>query len=80
MAEPSLEAVNECDEAILDELLQTFGLIASYAHSAVEAARRGDREEIRLRLRVQLRDCFRHAVEVHDLISPPTEGQKAAAA
>jgi hypothetical protein len=55
-------------------LHDTFELIRSYAVSGIEAARRGDRDEIRLRLRVQLRDCFRHAVEVHDLLSAPKEG------
>jgi hypothetical protein len=68
-ADPSPEAVAECDEFILDELYRDFDLIESYAISGKEAARRGDREEIRLRLRVQLRDCFRHAVEVHNLLS-----------
>jgi hypothetical protein len=80
MAEPSPEVVAETDEYVLDELFRTFGLIESYSRSAVEAARRGDRDEIRLRLRVQLRDCFRHAVAVHDLMSPPTEGERAEAA
>lgn len=37
--------------------------------SGREAADRGDRDEIRLRLRVQLRDTFRHAVKLHDLLS-----------
>jgi hypothetical protein len=68
-AEPSAEAVAECDESILDELFKAFSLIESYARSGVEAARRGDREEVRLRLRVQLRDVFRHAVATHDLLS-----------
>ena len=54
---------------ILDELFRAFDLIASYANSGLEAARRGDRDEIRLRLRIQLRDCFRHAVQIHDLLS-----------
>jgi hypothetical protein len=70
LAAPSQEALAECDEYILDELYRDFGLIASIATSAVEAARRGDRNEIRLRLRVQLRDCFQHAVELHNLLSP----------
>jgi hypothetical protein len=68
-AEPSPEAVAECDEAVLDELFKAFSLIESYARSGVEAARRGDRDEVRLRLRVQLRDCFKHAVQVHDMLS-----------
>jgi hypothetical protein len=63
------EAVAAADEFILDEIYETFELIRSYAVSGIEAARRGDREEIKLRLRVQLRDCFRHAVQVHDLLS-----------
>jgi hypothetical protein len=67
---PSPEAVAVADEFIFDELYNTFELIRSYATSAREAAGRGDRDEIRLRLRVQLRDAFRHAVEVHDLLSP----------
>jgi hypothetical protein len=71
MAEPSPEAIAECDEFILDELFRAFDLIESYATSGKEAARRGDREEIRLRLRVQMRDVFRHAVAVHDLLSSP---------
>jgi hypothetical protein len=86
MAEPSAEAVAECDEAILDELFRAFFLIESYAKSASEAARRGDRREIQLRLRIQLRDCFRYAVEMHDLLSAqdadkgtPSQSQKAAA-
>jgi hypothetical protein len=68
-AGPSPEAIAACDEFILDELCRTFDLITSYANSGLEAARRGDRDEIRLRLRIQLRDCFRHAVQIHDLLS-----------
>jgi hypothetical protein len=70
LAAPSPEAITESDELVFDELYRDFSLIASLATSAVEAARRGDRNEIKLRLRVQLRDCFRHAVQVHDLLSP----------
>jgi hypothetical protein len=66
---PSAEAVAEVDEFLLDEIFHDLSLIWSYATSAMEAARRGDREELRLRLRVQLRDCFRHAVEMHNLLS-----------
>ena len=66
---PSAEAVAEADEFLLDEIFHALSLVASYTTSALEAARRGDREELRLRLRVQLRDCFRHAVEVHSLLS-----------
>jgi hypothetical protein len=69
-AGPSPEAIAVCDEFILDELFRAFDFIESYAISGKEAARRGDREEVRLRLRIQLRDCFRHAVQVHDLLSP----------
>src|SRR6185437_16807306 len=64
---PSTEAVAEADEFLLDEIFHALSLIASYTTSALEAARRGDRDELRLRLRIQLRDCFRHAVEVHNL-------------
>jgi hypothetical protein len=74
MAEPSAEAVAECDELVLDELFSVFGQIESYARSGREAALRGDRQEIRLRLRIQLRNCFRHAVATPDLLSAqPTE-------
>jgi hypothetical protein len=74
-AGPSPRAIAACDEFVFDELFRAFDLIASYANSGMEAARRGDRGEIRLRLRVQLRDCFRHAVKVHDLLSPgPSQG------
>ena len=66
---PSPKAIAAVDEFVLDELYRAFDLIASYATSGLEATRRGDREEIRLRLRVQLRDCFRHAVQIHDLLS-----------
>jgi hypothetical protein len=66
-ASPSVIA--DTDEFLLDEIYYDLWLIASYATSALEAAKRGDREELRLRLRVQLRDCFRHAVELHNLIS-----------
>ncbi len=66
---PSAEAVAEADELLLDEIFHDLSLIWSYATSAMEAARRGDRDELRLRLRVQLRDCFRHAVELHNLLS-----------
>jgi phosphate uptake regulator len=66
---PSAEAVAEADEFLLDEIFRDLSLIWSYATSAMEAARRGDRDELRLRLRVQLRDCFRHAVELHNLLS-----------
>jgi hypothetical protein len=69
MAEPSQEAIAACDEHVLDELYRSFDLIESYARSGMEAARRGDRKEVTLRLRVQLRDCFRHAVATHDLLS-----------
>ena len=69
MSEPSPEAIAEGDDYILDELYRAFGLIESYARSGLEAARRGDRDEIRLRLRCQLRDVFRHAVATHDLLS-----------
>jgi len=74
---PSAEAVAEADEFLLDEIFYDLSLIASYTTSALEAARRGDRKELRLRLRVQLRDCFRHAVDLHNLLSP---GRKAAEA
>jgi hypothetical protein len=70
-APPSPEAVAASDALVVDELCRSFDLIASYATSGFEAARRGDLEEIRLRLRVQLRDCFRHAVELHDRLPPP---------
>jgi hypothetical protein len=67
---PSAEAVAEADELVLDEIFHALSLIASYTTSALEAAKRGDREELRLRLRVQLRDCFRYAVELHNLLPP----------
>jgi hypothetical protein len=67
---PSPEAVATADEFVLDELYDAFERIRSYAVSGIEAARRGDRDEVRLRLRVQLRDAFRYAVEVHNLLSP----------
>jgi hypothetical protein len=69
-AGPSREAVAAAEEFILDEIYHALSLIASYTTSALEAVRRGDREELRLRLRVQLRDCFRHAVELHNLLPP----------
>jgi hypothetical protein len=72
---PSPEAVAAADEFVLDELYQAFETIRSYAVSGIEAARRGDRDEVRLRLRVQLRDAFRYAVGIHNLLSPtPAEG------
>jgi hypothetical protein len=71
---PSPEAVAAADQFVLDELHDTFELIRSFAISGIEAARRGDRDEIKLRLRVQLRDCFRHAVSVHSLLSPAPGG------
>jgi hypothetical protein len=67
---PSPEAMEACDEFLLDELARDFDLIESYAISGKEAARRGDRDEVRLRLRIQLRDLFRHAVQLHDLLAP----------
>jgi hypothetical protein len=79
MNAPSPEAVAECDECILDELFRVFELIESYAISGKEAARRGDREEVRLRLRVQLRDTFRHAVNVHNLLSTQSADKREAA-
>jgi hypothetical protein len=66
---PSPEAVAETDEFVLDELFRAFDLIESYASSGKEAARRGDREEIKIRLRCQLRDVFKYAVATHDLLS-----------
>jgi hypothetical protein len=71
---PSPEAVAEADEFLLDEIFHDLYLIESHAISAREACRRGDRAELRLRLRTQLRDCFRHAVELHNLLS--TERRK----
>jgi hypothetical protein len=65
---PSPEAVAATEEFLLDELHEAFELIRSYAVSATEAARRGDRDEIKFCLRVQLRDVFRYAVELHDLL------------
>jgi hypothetical protein len=67
-AGPSPEAVEEANEFLLDEIYRDLDLIRSYAISAMEACRRGDREELRIRLRSQLRDCFRHAVQIHDLL------------
>jgi len=64
----SSEAMAETEEFLLDEIFHDLNLITSYATSALEAARRGDREELQLRLRVHLRDCFRHAVELHNLL------------
>jgi hypothetical protein len=71
---PSPEAIAAADEFVLDEIYRDLDLIRSYSISALEAARRGDREELRLRLRIQLRDLFRHAVELHNLLS--TERRK----
>jgi hypothetical protein len=72
---PSPEAVAAAEEFVLDELYRDFELIASYAKSGMEAARRDDRQEIKLRLRVQLRDVFRHAVKLHNLLTPtPIQG------
>ena len=67
---PSPEAIEACEEYVLDELWDTLQLISSYTNSALEACRRGSQDEIRLRLRVQLRDCFRYAVQLHDLLKP----------
>ena len=79
-SEPSPEAIAAADAHILNELYESFELIRSYSVSGREAADRGDRDEIRLRLRVQLRDCFRYAVSLHDLLSsPPAAGEKDAA-
>ena len=66
---PSPEAIAAADEYVLDELWEAFERIRTYAVSGREAASRGDRDEIRLRLRVQLRDSFRYAVEIHNLLS-----------
>jgi hypothetical protein len=66
---PSPDAIAAADEFLLDEIFYDLDLIRSYSISAMEACRRGDREELRLRLRVQLGDCFRHAVELHNLLS-----------
>jgi hypothetical protein len=73
---PSPEAIAVADVFVLDELYEAFELIRFYAVSGLEAARRGDRDEIRLRLRVQLRDAFRYTVKLHDLLSPekPKDG------
>jgi hypothetical protein len=67
---PSPEAVAAAEEFLLDEIFHDLSLIASYTTSGSKRARRGDRDELRLRLRVQLRDCFRHAVELHNLLPP----------
>jgi hypothetical protein len=66
---PSTEAIADVDEFLLDEIYRDLDLIKSYSISAMEAAHRGDRDELRLRLRGQLRDIFRHAVELHNLLS-----------
>jgi hypothetical protein len=72
---PSPEAIAAADEFVLDELFRDLDLIRSYSVSALEACRRGDRHELRLRLRSQLRDVFRHAVLIHDLLSAgPSKG------
>jgi hypothetical protein len=68
-AGPSAEAIAAADEFVIEELGRDFDLIASLATSGVEASWRGDRAEIRLRLR-QVGDCLRHAGEIHDLLSP----------
>lgn len=65
----SAEAIAEADEFILVEIYRDLDLIKSYSISAMEAAHRGDRDELRLRLRGQLRDLFRHAIELHKLLS-----------
>jgi hypothetical protein len=76
VAVPSPEAIAACDEFVLDELYRAFDLIESYAISGKEAARRGDRSEVSLRLRTQIQDCFHYAVQIHDLLSsePPKKG------
>jgi hypothetical protein len=76
--------IAENEEFLLDEIYRDLDLIQSYTVSAKKAARRDDRDELRLRLRVQLRDCFRHAVELHNLLSTgrktgAAEARKAAA-
>jgi hypothetical protein len=71
---PSSEAIAVGDGFVLDELYEAFELIRSYAARGREAAGRGDRAEIRLRLRVQLRDAFRYAVSVHNLLSQAPKG------
>jgi hypothetical protein len=70
LAAPSAEAIAAADEFVLDELYRAFDLIESYAISGKEAARRGDRSEVQLRLRTQMRDCFNYALEIHNLLSP----------
>jgi hypothetical protein len=72
-AQASPEAIAEADEFILDQVYRDLCLIGSYTTSAIEASRRGDRDELRLHLRVQLRDCFRHAVQLHNLLSTPEQ-------
>jgi hypothetical protein len=76
---PSPEAIAAGEELVLDELREAFELIRSYAVSGREAVDRGDREEIRLRLRIQLRDAFRYAVGIHDLPPALTNGKALAA-
>ena len=76
LSDPASPAViAEADEFLLDELYCDFSLIESYARSALEAARRGDRDEVRLRLRIQLRDVFKHAVATHNLLSTQRVGR-----
>jgi hypothetical protein len=75
---PSPEAIAAADEFVLDELFRDLCLIGSYTNSAIEAARRGDRDELKLRLRVQLRDCFRHAIQLHNLLSTPEQASQGA--
>jgi hypothetical protein len=66
------------DEFILDEIYRDLCLIGSYTNSALEACRRGDRDELRLRLRLQLPDHFRHAVKLHKLLSAPDQASQEA--
>jgi hypothetical protein len=66
---PSPDVIAEVDELLLDTIFADLSMIWSYAASAIEAARRSDHKDLRLLLRVELRDLFRHAVKTHDLLS-----------
>ena len=70
LSTPSPEAVESVNEFLLDEIFYDLGLIGSYTTSALEACRRNDLVELRLRLRSQLRDLFKHVLELHALLPP----------
>jgi hypothetical protein len=61
------DARAEIDEQLLDEIYGGLDLAKSYIVSALEACRRSDRHELRLR-QSQINDCLQYTFEALSLL------------